>query len=448
MNTNNDENDAKKRRLMDDNNKENVLSSKPTESLYLEEELADVHFIFESSTEQIPAHKHILAKSPVFDNTFKVKIEEDKFKIGDACADGFKEFLQFFYLKELILSMQHIESVMYLCRKYEIHQCLKTCSTFLMENLSIDKMFFGLKLAIDYNQNDLKEFCQQKIATNTDEVLKSDAFLNCNCDWNVLMEMVKSNVLSCRELVLLEACINWARNACKRDKLNDNKENIREKLKNVIYEIRFKEIPMIELAIYLKNSYNPYNSDELEDITRLIGQANINSAFNCSTRLNSSKTIPWNDTDKLICERWNESTPDYNVSNSIATVFSSNKSLLFGEFGVYLKPFSQSVYCEILVEKMDGPKIIDIFTRQMSITEGDATAIALPKRVFIEENIKYKIQLNFWCSDFQLKSFGKLKQQIKLVNGAVITFHEDASSGFNNIERNVIVWLNFNEINS
>src|ERR1700753_3023718 len=178
----------------------NCIPIKAIESLYLNSHTADVHFTFKSSDERIPAHKSILAVSEVFKTAFFGSIpEKDEVKIEDegVNADAFKEFLQFFYLKEVKLSMKHIKNVMYLGKKYQMDDCLIVCSSFLKENLTIDETCMGLQLALYYEQDDLKEFCLRQIAVNTEEVLKSDGFLN--CDWNVLSTIVRTDTLNCSE---------------------------------------------------------------------------------------------------------------------------------------------------------------------------------------------------------------------------------------------------------
>lgn len=72
------------------------VSSTIVEKLYLNEEFADTHFVFESG-ERIPANKNILGiVSDVFRVMFNGSyIEKTEMKIVDASVNAFKEFLQF-----------------------------------------------------------------------------------------------------------------------------------------------------------------------------------------------------------------------------------------------------------------------------------------------------------------------------------------------------------------
>lgn len=99
-----------------------VVKSLP--ELYLQSDLADVYFEFENGDEKIEvaAHKIILAvASPVFRAMFfKIKKEKEVVEIVDVDVNAFKEFLQFFYLPEITLPMENIETVVRLAENYDM----------------------------------------------------------------------------------------------------------------------------------------------------------------------------------------------------------------------------------------------------------------------------------------------------------------------------------------
>lgn len=104
----------------------------------------------------------------------------------------------------------------------------------------------------------------------------SEGFLQ--CDWIVLNEIVKLGDLDCAESLLLEACIDWAQNACRKEKIPVEKENIRKLLKDSIYEIYFRSITLEELVDI--NIKLVYNEDELDDIMSLMtGKSLSNTKF-------------------------------------------------------------------------------------------------------------------------------------------------------------------------
>src|SRR3978361_326675 len=93
----------------------NSAASEVIAKMYLNEDLADVHFEFnvDDDVQKVPANKSVLAAlSPVFYTMFFGSMKEGSVvKIADADADSFKEFLQFFYLGEVTLSMENLETV-------------------------------------------------------------------------------------------------------------------------------------------------------------------------------------------------------------------------------------------------------------------------------------------------------------------------------------------------
>lgn len=456
--TSNDNNRSrKKRKLAVDENVlstkiANTFSSKANELLYSNKKGADVHFVFKASDERVPAHKAILAVlSPVFDAEFFGPLaENDEVKINDACAGAFNEFLQFFYLQEVTLSMEFIQNVMYLCEKYQINECVRTCATFLKENLTFDEIWLGYELALRYNQNDLKEFCLHQTTTSNENILQSDGFLSCN--WNTLDDFITNSKSISRESDYLKACIDWAKNACQRNGMDVNiREDIRSQLKDTIYKIRFIQITLPEFVTHLKkNPCNPYTEDEMNDIIYIMADENITSTkFNCLPRLAS---FFWNDEKIIRCSRVSPNLTKLSkrsiIPNTMSTVFSSDRSLIFGEFLMAVSSTELNICCEISVENLDSEtKVIDKFTQELVPKDGIIRSmISLPTPIFIAKNIKYKITSDF--SPFQMKStYSHLNRNVKLKNDAVITFHRDTSSDLG-VDKGIIVTMNFNEYNN
>lgn len=426
-----------------------------------------MRFTFKSSDERIPAHKFILAVfSPVFETEFFDSMtRKDEILIEDADADAFKEFLQFSYLQKVKLSMEHIQSVMHLGKKYQVDKCLKGCSEFIKRNLSFDEINFGYELAIQFDQNDLKDFLQRKIVENADKVLYSEEFLNCN--WNVLNDIVKNGNINCKESVLLDACIDWALNACERNELNpDDMEDIRSQLKDVIYNIRFIQFSVSELAKHLIDWYDLYSKEELKEIICVMGgEMSTSNKFNSSNRskLNvvavasdldsnhavesNSDIVPnWDNKNIIECVRWMDPIHDYDVPEIHSTIFSSSIKLLFGEFKVHFKPWDFEVSCDISIGKVEYVEVMQRFTTKIITQPGHLFSIVLPKKIIIEPKIKYIIELDFSSNeDIELKYFWSNKPQVQLENGATITFHPDDSLHFDNVDRGLISILTFNK---
>lgn len=104
----------------------------------------------DGDTHEVSAHKLILATaSLVFYKMFYGLMEDYQYvNISDATCDGFKEFLQFFYLKKVTITMEHIEEFMVLAKKYQMFECKNICAHYMECKLTLENVCWGYQLAI------------------------------------------------------------------------------------------------------------------------------------------------------------------------------------------------------------------------------------------------------------------------------------------------------------
>lgn len=223
----------------------NVLAWRGSEKLYLNQRTSDVNFIFDSNVStngtKIPAHKCILsASSKAFDTMFYGSLRETSdVRITNASPEAFKEFLQFFYLSTVKLTSKNVAEVMNLCKQYMLNDCINACTDFCQGMLTMDNTCWGYELAILFEQDDLKEVCEQQISENPVEIFRLNSFLN--CEQNLLCHILAMDSLNCEETVVFDGCIAWAKAACILNGLNEkNMRNLRAQLGDLFYEIRFK----------------------------------------------------------------------------------------------------------------------------------------------------------------------------------------------------------------
>ncbi|XP_055303439.1 BTB/POZ domain-containing protein 3-like isoform X2 [Sitodiplosis mosellana] len=187
--------------------------------LYLDDITADINFVcgFDDceSPESVPAHKSILSTcSTVLKTMFFGSLPETgDVRLRDVTADGFKKFLQFFYLDEMDVSMEDVAEIAYLAKKYDVDECFKICIQFIMQVAALDDLCDAFELALQMDIPELKAHCEWQITENLTFFLNTEEFPNCSTD--VLRSILMNNeTIHGKELFI--GCLNWARNAWER----------------------------------------------------------------------------------------------------------------------------------------------------------------------------------------------------------------------------------------
>lgn len=215
----------------------------------------------------IYAHKTLLSTlSPVFEAMFSEKWKESKsVEIPDASFEAFNEFIQYFYLDKVAINTENVGEILYLADKYDIPELVSSCSSYLLEHVTLNDVIACISLACKFRFDGLKTACKQIVARNTVQVVGSEAFLK--CDRDVLFEILSIESSTCREEIIFDACIKWAWNSCKEQKIDArSEENLRSALGNCFERIRFKEIPLVEFStrsniyrnLFTKNEFMEY----------------------------------------------------------------------------------------------------------------------------------------------------------------------------------------------
>lgn len=244
------------------------FANETTSKLYLESDLADIHFVFPNDDDQIakvPAHKVILASaSPVFKEMFYGLVKEGvTVEITDSNANAFKEFLQIIYLSDVTLTTGNIKEMVRLADKYDILDCFN--ATAIERQLTNENMVYGYQLAIALNNSKLKEFCEKQMRKFTNDVLKSAGFLQCSHE--VLENILQQNALDCTEADLFHACISWAKFQCQNNGLEKpNSVDLKKQLGECFHLIRFDAMDDEEIQEILSNKdyRSIFTQDEVE----------------------------------------------------------------------------------------------------------------------------------------------------------------------------------------
>lgn len=434
------------------NSLQNTTASEATAKLYLNEKYADFHFMFDVDGEiqKVPANKIILAiLSPVFEKMFFGLMKESKeVEIVDASAGAFKEFLQFFYLDKVTLSMENIEAVARLADKYDVMDCVNTCAEFVKEKLSLNQMCWGYQLAIFVKNKTLIEFCEQNINKSSKEIFASEDFLR--CDEETLKHILQLN-LTCRETDVFNACVEWAKDACKQDGLDENRmENVRDQLGNHFELIRFGEMT-IEEFIQIHTTYKElFTPEEFQDILLQI----TNAEYEPKIFTENPRYCVWDNTTAFECNRVRTDNLSQYVENPEVVSFSSNQTVLLGEIlSGYTSNngFGSQIGYEVdvsIVQLEDKTfhsteKLKNVFSAKFKTWSNNQLVIVLPKPILIKPQTVYEIRVA--GTDRNVYS-GKWVPKVKLENGIEINFHRNPSLSYDNSSFGWISTLKFIKI--
>lgn len=204
--------------------------------------------------------------------------------------------------------MENIGEVARLTDYFLMSDGFEKCVEFLESKLTSENMAWGYQLAIMFNNQKLKEFCEKRISFFTDEVLKSDMLLK--CDQKVVERILKIDTLNCNEANVFDACISWAKASCQRNELNENdSSNLRKQLGDCFHLIRFGAMDGKDIDKILSNKVfeSLFTRDELVDIMRL----KWNKTFESQTikrAVRSKPLVSWDSNNILCCDLKNALT--------------------------------------------------------------------------------------------------------------------------------------------
>ncbi|XP_055317520.1 uncharacterized protein LOC129576431 [Sitodiplosis mosellana] len=421
-------------------NIQNVISSS-VEEFYLSEEMADIHFIFESADgqcEHIPAHKLLLVTaSDVFRTMFnRTWQEKDEVKIVDASVEAFKEFLQFFYLPRVKITTDHITEVIYLGNKYNLTNCLRVCEQFIMNSVDEDNVCWAYEHGIFFDQAALIKFCEIFIGINTKAVLESEDFLECNS--SVISHILKLDMLSCSEGEIFKACMNWIKATARVDQLTQAVVQIQ--CGELFGDIHFKSMTSQELAMLIPSHAGLFSSEEFKIIWQLAALPKFQSikfSEKCRTPL---KPVSWIKKPMIDCERLilrqNFLDQPYFIQNVETTTFSINQPLFLTElrcadiarhddntyYIAYDLPTEVTI-TEIPDSNQSGDEIVLYNAKTILLGDIGRTFINLVKPILVKPGFTYQIRLQ------QLPIGGEhctgefLKSEVEMKPNIIVKFH-------------------------
>lgn len=410
------------------------------QKLYLKDEIADFHFIFypnDGHRIRIPSHKLLLTKgSDVFRTMFNGSWNEINEVVIVESIDAFKEFLQYFYLTEVKVTMENVAEVMYLGNKYNVDECLEVCSKFLTKSINESNVCFGYNLALTYDQKSLKSFCETIIAVKTKKILSSDDFLQ--CDFETLTHIVKLEGLSCKESELFQACLRCIKAA---NEGSDATEEVkREKIRSLFKDFRFGSMLLSEWIDLSAPNPDLFSYDEYREVVSMITSLEFQPEHFSGIRQKRIETKPYNEANRIFCVRLVSlfcSEYPYYIKPVESTIFSTNQTVLLKAFDcLRIYKFSERQYTKgkanrgvtYSINKLPDLKYsnaaVVLYSGKFDLESETNSCVTFDEPILIESDQKYEIRLEQSQTDNYCTG-ALLKQKIEVQPDFTVQTYDD-----------------------
>lgn len=213
-------------------------------------ETGDVTFAVGSEKCQIRAHRYILA---ALSDRYKAQFygampENGVITVTDVSPAAFEEFLHFFYMDEVTLTIDNIEDVINLAKQSLADNLVKQCAMFLVKVITKSMLPWCYRLALRYEIERLEEICVYQIRSHIKEIFQTAEILN--CEEGELCQILALGGFNCNVNDVFEACISWAQTRCQQNGIdNANGQQLRATLGFAFDYIQFREMTVHQFAM-------------------------------------------------------------------------------------------------------------------------------------------------------------------------------------------------------
>ncbi|XP_043221301.1 BTB/POZ domain-containing protein 6-like [Amphibalanus amphitrite] len=221
-------------------------------AMFNNELMADVHFVAgpPGATQRIPAHKYVLATgSSVFYAMFYGGLadEQDEIEVPDVEPVAFLVMLRYLYTDEFFPEADTVLATLYAAKKYIVPFLARACVSYLETSLTAGNACLLLSQSRLFEEPELMQRCWEIIDAQAEVALRSEGFTE--VDHNTLKSVLARETLNCKEVVVFEAALSWAREECQRRGVDHpTPEKMREALGDVLYLIRIPAMSLEEYA--------------------------------------------------------------------------------------------------------------------------------------------------------------------------------------------------------
>ncbi|CAL8095967.1 unnamed protein product [Calicophoron daubneyi] len=211
-------------------------------------------------------------------------VGEDVIRVQDVSPLGFYRLLRYIYYDEIVFTgVVGTLRTLYAARKYCFYDLARACVNYLENNVCIEHVLKLLKASFDFNEPRLRNLCMRLIINDTFEVLKRAEFKDVHKD--LVVQILKQDVLNIREIELFDQVMHWAENECERIGIPVTAMNQRIALGNHNFaHIRFPTILPHEFATHVVES-GALKTDEIISILQYyITGRKPKVPYSCKTR--------------------------------------------------------------------------------------------------------------------------------------------------------------------
>jgi len=155
---------------------------------------------------------------------------------------------RYIYFEKAIVTAATALPLLYAAKKYLLTGLVAECVTVLEKELSVDTVCTLLDQSLSLGEIELQQKSLNFISTSTHRVFNTEGFVHLSHD--ALEEIVSLDFLSgFSERQVYENCMRWARHQL-RETGNDSPsdEDLRNKMGNVLYRIRFPTMTLEDFA--------------------------------------------------------------------------------------------------------------------------------------------------------------------------------------------------------
>src|SRR6218665_2270288 len=154
----------------------------------------------------------------------------------------------YIYCEVISINDETASSLLYAAKKYMVSKLVRECQNYLSGSLNVNNVIEFLEQSLLFHDDELKSKCLKLFAWNTETVLRGTEIMTASRQsMETILEM---DDIPVREIVLYKTCLAWTKHQLQIEGSTEDPtdQDIREKLGDLLYKIRFPTMEVIEFA--------------------------------------------------------------------------------------------------------------------------------------------------------------------------------------------------------